>query len=186
MCVVMWIIFRFQIQHHLSEMRKDYFAFFRKMQRYYQPENSCKPEERLLHNMPSGGWSMWLSCDWSCDLSCDCHVTGHVTVMWLISSLMWLLSYIWSFPKADAEGTVARLHHRGKHTPTTSTYFTSYELYWCTDLRCPHWRGEEEDCPQTHLRVCQLLHRWGSLAISAASELLALNPSFLFEILSGA
>ena len=54
----MCVIFRSQIQHHLSEMRKDYFAFFRKMQRYYQPENSCKPEERLLHNMPSGGWSM--------------------------------------------------------------------------------------------------------------------------------
>ena len=57
------------------------------------------------------------ACDWSCDWSCD----GHVTVMWLISGLMWLLSYIWSFPKADAEGTVARLHHRGKHTPIVPT-----------------------------------------------------------------
>ena len=76
-----------QIQHHLSEMRKEYLAFFRKMQRYYQPENSCKPEERLLHNMPSGGWSMWLLMWLSCDWSCDCHVTGHVTDMWLV---MWL------------------------------------------------------------------------------------------------
>ena len=42
-----------RIQHHLSEMSKDYLAFFHKMQRYYQPENSCKPEERLLHNVPS-------------------------------------------------------------------------------------------------------------------------------------
>ena len=43
-----------QIQHYLSQARKDYLSLFERMQRYYTPGAVSSREPRLLHFAPSG------------------------------------------------------------------------------------------------------------------------------------